>query len=138
MTLPTIPQAVVVALPLLVALITGLLGHVQLPSWVNVVLAGLCVVLAAILSIALGQGFSTDIATNFVLFASYSAALISSPILKPMLDSLLVSTPSPLQLIFKSQTSVVSTLQGMTSSAVSAGPQPIVLPGKPPTTDMGG
>jgi hypothetical protein len=135
--IPTIPQAVVVALPLIVALITGLLGHVQLPSWVNAALAGLFVVLAAILSIALGQGFSTNPVNDFLLFAGYSAALISSPILKPTLDKLLVSTPSPLQLVFKPPAPLVTNGQGKTSSAATVGPSPIVLPTKQPP-DMGG
>lgn len=99
--IPTLPQAVVVALPLLITVITGLLGHEQLPAWVNAVIAGIFIVLGAVLSIALGQGFTGNFALDFMLFAGYSAALVSSPMFKPLLDKLLISTPSPLTAIFK-------------------------------------
>jgi len=103
------------------------------------VLAGLFVMLAAILSIALGQGFSTNPATDFMLFASYSAALISSPILKPTLDKLLKSTPSPLQAVFKPVPQIAAA-QGTVSSAVNVGPKPIVFPSaqRKAPDDLGG
>ena len=145
--LPTIPQAAVIMLPLLVTLCTGLTGHQQLPAWANSVIAAIFIALGAVLSIALGAGFSGNVAADFMLFAGYSAALIASPIFKPLLDKLLASTPSPLARLSRPKTAAVAT-QGKTSRAAATvprrpAPRPVELtkptaPPQPPPDTAGG
>jgi len=108
MTLPSVslPAALTVALPLIVAFISGILGQQKpggpsLPSWLNALIVGGTIIGASILAMALGSGLGSNWLMTFVLFVSYCSAVIASPVLKPLLDTLLANVPSPLGFLAK-------------------------------------
>ena len=123
--IPTLPQSLIVILPLIVTAIAGFLGKDTLPAWLNaiivaIVIAGLSVA-AVIMS---GAALSPNPLTDFMIFAGYCTALIASPILKPLLEKLFATTPSPFSFLAKASPPPPPVLTPRASSVGSQAQRP--------------
>lgn len=115
-----LPTILTLILPLLVTALTGLLSHDQAPSWANSLIAALVVLGLSIAAALLDQGLTPNLVADFVVIAGYSAALMASPILKPLYQWLSINTPSPLAALVPAAPIIT---RGTTRA-----PQPFTLP----------
>lgn len=97
----TLPTTLTILLPLIVTILTGLLSHDSLPEWSNALIAAVVVLGLSVVGALLDQSLTPNLVTDFIVIAGYSAALMASPVLKPLYQWLSVNTPSPLTALAK-------------------------------------
>jgi hypothetical protein len=124
-----IPQYLVILLPLIVSAASGWFTEVKLPSWANAIITGIIVLVSALAWALLGQKLSGDLVANFVVVASYCAALVAGP-LRPLEQYLQIKLPSPLKaLAAKADATIQAQVPQVALATISSAPNvPSTIP----------
>jgi hypothetical protein len=82
MNLPaaTIPDAITVISPVIVATLAGWLGQVKWPAWANALVAGVLIVAMALICVLItGATLTSNYVEDFLIIAAYIGALTYGP-----------------------------------------------------------
>lgn len=100
--MPQIPIQLLGVLPLLVAIVSGLLGAKRLPSWANDLVVLVVLVGFSTLSAFATKSLTGDISTDILVIAGLTSGLMQIPQMQGLLTWLQNATPSPLGLLVPS------------------------------------
>ncbi|GCE14211.1 hypothetical protein [Tengunoibacter tsumagoiensis] len=94
-TIPTLPDSVLLLLPLLVTVIAGWLSQDTLAPWINALISAVVMIACAALAAMFTDRLVGDLSIDFMLIVAYCYALIKCGVLAPLYRFLL-ARPSPI------------------------------------------